>query len=118
MSANTFEAGVGESGVVFSATILGPVAKALSEAVAGAGSWMTPADAGAIAGLEVLADAIDAMSARGEPDFDELGKMVSRFLVGLGVAGLTPAGRGRLDVESEVPNAGAELVALVGGRAG
>lgn len=118
MSANTFEAEGEGRGVVFSATILGPVGTALSAAVAGADSWLTPADAGAVASLEVLADAIDALSASSAPDYEQLRKLCSSFLTGLGVTGLTPTGRGRLEIESEVPNAGAELVALVGGRAG
>lgn len=99
------------------ATILGPVAVALGEAIAGAGSWMTPADTGALAGLEVLADAIDVLNGAAEVDYEQLRKLCSSFLIGLGVTGLTPAGRGRLELEVEVPNAGAELVALVGGRA-
>ena len=96
--------------------VMGPVGLALARASAGATAWIEPADTGALAALEVLADAIDAINGSDNPDLEGLRKLCATFLNGLAALGLTPVGRGRLSVEELAADDGAALVALVGGR--
>jgi hypothetical protein len=101
---------------------VGPVASALFLA-AGDATWLSPNDRAGLAALEVLADAIDTAAefAITPAELREVGALVTRFINGCSALGLTPFGRGRLELEESEGgdgDAGAQLISLVGGRAG